>query len=134
MTILHDITSPSRGGAEHQLVGLVQLQVAAGHAVRIAYLKLEGYWRETLEQAGVGIVDLSARNNFNPAAARRLRREIDAFAPEVINAHMQPAELCARLALLADHYRTDRQWTDAVNFLHFPMWVMPPVEIPVIEY
>lgn len=100
MRILHVITTLSRGGAENQLVGLAGLQKAAGHDVHVAYLKLEGYWRRTLEDKGIGVTDLRARGNADPAAAIRLRRVISAFSPTLLNAHMQPAELCARLALI----------------------------------
>lgn len=100
MRIMHVITTLSRGGAENQLVGLAGLQKAAGHDVHVAYLKLEGYWRKTLEDKGIGVTDLRARGNADPAAAFRLRRAISAFSPTLLNAHMQPAELCARLALI----------------------------------
>lgn len=100
MRILHVITTLSRGGAENQLVGLVSLQRAAGHEVKVAYMVLEGYWRRPLEAMGVEVVDLRARFKADPAAAWRLRRLIFSFSPTLINAHMQPAELCARLALL----------------------------------
>lgn len=100
MRILHVITTLSRGGAENQLVGLASLQRAAGHEVKIAYMVLEGYWRGPLEALGIEVVDLRARFKADPAAAWRLRRLIRYFSPTIINAHMQPAELCARLALL----------------------------------
>lgn len=100
MRILHVITTLSRGGAENQLVGLAGLQKAAGHQVHVAYLKLEGYWRKALEEQGVGVTDLAAKGNADPMAASRLRHAISVFSPTLINAHMQPAELCTRLALL----------------------------------
>jgi len=94
------ITTLSRGRAENQLAALIELQRAAGHEVAAAYLKLEGYWRGQLKALGVRVIDLKAGSNVNPAAAWRLRREIRVFSPDLVHAHMQPAELCARLALL----------------------------------
>lgn len=100
MRILHVITSINRGGAENQLMSLVRLQRAAGHALRVAYLREEGEWRGEMEELGVEVRDLKMRTYRVPQAAWRLRREIVDFKPDLVNAHLQPAELCARLALL----------------------------------
>lgn len=100
MRILHVITSINRGGAENQLMSLVRLQRAAGHALRVAYLREEGEWRAEMEALGIEVSDLRMETFRIPQAAWRLRREIRDFEPEVVNAHLQPAELCSRLALL----------------------------------
>lgn len=100
MRIFHVITTISLGGAENQLSGLITLQRAAGHAVKVAYLKEGGYLRGKFEMLGAEVVDLRARGNADPMAAWRLRREISLFKPDLVNAHLQPAELCARLALI----------------------------------
>lgn len=100
MRILHVITSINRGGAENQLMSLVRLQRAAGHSLRVAYLREEGEWRGEMEALGVSVSDLRMRTFGVPQAAWRLRREIADFKPDLVNAHLQPAELCARLALL----------------------------------
>lgn len=100
MRILHVITSINRGGAENQLMYLVRLQRAAGHEVMVAYLREEGEWRDEMEGLGILVVDLDMRARRVLRSAYRLRREIRSFVPDIVNAHLQPAELCARLALL----------------------------------
>lgn len=100
MRILHVITSINRGGAENQLMSLVRLQRAAGHELKVAYLREEGEWREEMESIGVEVSDLDMRTSRVLRAAYRLRREIKSFRPDIVNAHLQPAELCARLALV----------------------------------
>lgn len=100
MRILHVITSINRGGAENQLMSLVRLQRAAGHALKVAYLREEGEWREVMEALGAEVSDLAMRTYRVLGASYRLRREIRLFRPDIVNAHLQPAELCARLALL----------------------------------
>ena len=100
MRILHVITSINPGGAENQLMSLVLLQRAAGHAVRVAYLREEGGWRREMEKSGAEVVDLDMGAGRILRAAYRLRREIETFRPDVLSAHLQPAELCARLALV----------------------------------
>lgn len=106
MRILHVITTISRGGAENQLMALIRLQRAAGHTLEVAYLREDGAWRRELEELGVVVADMRMRSFRVLPAAYRLRREIAAFKPDIINAHLQPAELCARLALLGT-LRTD---------------------------
>lgn len=100
MRILHVITSINRGGAENQLMSLVRLQRAAGHPVKVTYLREEGEWRREMEGIGAEVVDLDMGTCRVLPAALRLRREIGFFKPDIVNAHLQPAELCARLALL----------------------------------
>ena len=99
MRILHVITSINRGGAENQLMSLVRLQRAAGHELKVAYLREEGEWRKEMEALGVEVSDLDMRTCRVLHAAYRLRCDIKSFSPDIINAHLQPAELCARLAL-----------------------------------
>lgn len=100
MRILHVITSINRGGAENLLMSLVRLQRSAGHDLKVAYLREEGEWRAEMEGLGVEVVDLAMGLCRILGASIRLRREISSFRPEIINAHLQPAELCVRLALL----------------------------------
>lgn len=100
MRILHVITSINRGGAENQLMSLVRLQRAAGHELKVAYLREQGEWREELERLGVEVVDLDMGAGRVLRASYRLRREIRSFKPDMVSAHLQPAEFCARLALL----------------------------------
>ena len=92
--ILHVITTINRGGAENHLFDLVRHQSRAGMDVTVAYLRNE--WREL----GVPAHDLALRFYGDPGPVLRLRRLIDRLAPDLVHAHMPPAELYARLALL----------------------------------
>ena len=102
MNLLHVITTIERGGAENHLVDLIERQVSVGDRVTVAYLKYAGYWRARLEAAGVRVVDLGMRYYGDPRPLLRLRRLLYALKSDVVHAHMPPAELYARLALLGD--------------------------------
>lgn len=99
MRILHVITTVNRGGAENHLIDLCRGQVSAGHQVAVAYLKGDHYWRTELERMGVRVGLLGLQRYGELAPILRLRRMIRAFDPDVVHAHMPPAELYARLAL-----------------------------------
>jgi glycosyltransferase involved in cell wall biosynthesis len=100
MRILHVITTIERGGAENHLADLVRAQVAKGHTVTVAYLKRPPYWQPVFEKAGIEVVALGMRRYGDPRAVFRLRYAIKNFVPDVVHAHMPPAELYARVALL----------------------------------
>lgn len=94
MNVLHVITTVNRGGAENHLYDLVQHQRRAGMNVAVAYL------RGTYRDLGVPTHDLALRHYGELAPLRKLRRLIQSFAPELVHAHMPPAELYSRLALV----------------------------------
>lgn len=99
-TVLHVITTINRGGAENHLAALAGAQLEAGLAVTIAYLKGDGYWAKDLEAKGAKIVPLHLIRYGDPLPVRRLQKLIATSVPDVIHAHLQPAELYVRLALL----------------------------------
>ena len=100
MRILHVISSLYRGGAENHLVSLVRHQVRGGHVVAIAYLKGIGHWTADLVALGIEVHPLRVGRYGLPRPIARLRQTIDAFAPDVVHAHMPPSELYARVALI----------------------------------
>jgi glycosyltransferase involved in cell wall biosynthesis len=102
MKILHIITTITRGGAEGHLWELTRNQVLEGHAVTVAYLKGAPERQADFESAGIGVFDLGLRRYGDPAPLFRLRRLLARLRPDVVHAHMPPAELYARLALLGD--------------------------------
>lgn len=101
--ILHVITTINRGGAENHLVGLVRGQVEQGLQVAVAYLKGDGYWAATLRELGVRVEAMELTYYGNPVPIRHLRSLIRTWVPDIIHAHMPPAELYTRLALLCLH-------------------------------
>ncbi|MDP1927114.1 MAG: glycosyltransferase family 4 protein [Thiobacillus sp.] len=100
MHILHVITTINRGGAENHLAELVSEQVASGLKVTVAYLKGDGYWAPNFRDLGIRVESLSLGTYGEISPIRKLRALIRSVAPDIVHAHMPPAELYTRLALL----------------------------------
>jgi len=100
LKVLHIITTISRGGAENQLMLLVERQVGAGFRVAVAFLRGDGYWQAALEAMGVDVIDLKLRRYGDPGPILRLRRLILKIKPSLVHAHMPPAELYCWTALM----------------------------------
>lgn len=99
MRVLHVITSLARGGAENHLLLLAGGQVSAGHAVAVAGLKPPAELAAAFAAAGVAPHALGLRVYGDPWPVARLRALIRAFRPDIVHAHLPPAELYTRLAL-----------------------------------
>lgn len=99
MRVLHVITSLARGGAENQLLLLAGGQAARGHQVAVAGLKEPSTLAPAFAAAGVAPHALRLSRYGDPLPVLRLARLIDAFRPDLVHAHLPPAELYARLAL-----------------------------------
>jgi glycosyltransferase involved in cell wall biosynthesis len=93
MHIFHVITTLDKGGAESHLVSLCRQQMARGAKLSVAYLKGDGYWAPTFERMGARTIALDAARHADPSAIRRLVRAVDQAAPDIVHAHMPPAEL-----------------------------------------
>lgn len=100
MRILHVITSLARGGAEHHLLALAGGQASAGHAVAVAGLKPPDELAGAFIAAGVEPHALALRRYGDPVPIARLRALIRGLRPDLAHAHLPPAELYARLALV----------------------------------
>lgn len=100
MHVLHVITTINRGGAENHLFDLVRAQVGQGLVVTVAYLKGDGYWAASMRDLGVSVVSLALARYGDLAPLWKLRGLINGIAPDIVHAHMPPAELYSRLALL----------------------------------
>jgi glycosyltransferase involved in cell wall biosynthesis len=98
--VLHVITALGRGGAENHLLELVRHQTAVGWCVTVAHLKSDYYWAQQMRALGVCVVDLGLTRYGQLGPILRLQRLIRNCLPEVIHAHLPPAELYTRLALL----------------------------------
>jgi len=100
--ILHVITTINRGGAENHLRDLIHGQIAHhGFEVACAWLKGDSYWATALGQLGVRLFPLNLVRYGQLKPAWLLYRAIREFKPDVVHAHMPPAEFYARLALLS---------------------------------
>jgi glycosyltransferase involved in cell wall biosynthesis len=98
--ILHVITALGRGGAENHLLELVRDQIRRGYQVAVAYLKPPAYWSEEMQRCGANVLHLGLERYGEIGPAVRLRRYLNDVRPDVVHAHLPPAELYARLALL----------------------------------
>ena len=98
--ILHVITGINRGGAENHLVELVRHQTASGMAISVGYLRGSGYWTARLEELGAQVHNLGLRFYGDLKPLVRLRRLLKANHFDLVHAHLPPAELYSRLALL----------------------------------
>lgn len=99
MHIFHVITTLNKGGAETHLVELCRGLADRGVQLTVAYLKGDGYWVSALEALGVHTIFLDAKRYADPFAIGRLVRSIEQCAPDIVHAHMPPAELYANFAL-----------------------------------
>ncbi|MEI6349708.1 MAG: glycosyltransferase [Verrucomicrobiota bacterium] len=100
MKILHVITTINRGGAENHLLELARGQRSSGLDVSVAYLRGGGYWADTYRELGVEVHDLGLRYYGQLAPLSKLMRVIRGSDFDLIHAHLPPAELYTRLALL----------------------------------
>jgi glycosyltransferase involved in cell wall biosynthesis len=100
MRVLQVITSLARGGAEHHLLLLAAGQAAAGHEVHVAGLKEPSELAPAFAAAGVTAHALGLRRYGEIGPVRRLRALVQRVRPDLVHAHLPPAELYARAALL----------------------------------
>jgi glycosyltransferase involved in cell wall biosynthesis len=99
MKVLHVATTNARGGAENHLADLVAGQLARGLEVQCAFLKGDGYWTETFQAQGCKVHNLGMRAYGDPRPVFELRQILSGFRPDIVHAHLPPAELYMRLAL-----------------------------------
>lgn len=98
--VLHVITAFDRGGAENHLAALVRLQRQHGMEVTIAYLRGRGSLATGMHALEVKVHPLALRFYGDLRPLARLRRLIAGGAFQLVHAHLPPAELYVRLALL----------------------------------
>ena len=100
MKILHVITGINRGGAEGHLFELVKHQRASGMLVTVVGLRGQGYWGEALRRLGVEVHGLGMRFYGDPRPLLGLRQIVRRTDFDLLHAHLPPAELYTRFALL----------------------------------
>jgi glycosyltransferase involved in cell wall biosynthesis len=100
MRVLHVITGIDRGGAEGHLFELVRHQRASGMTVAVAYLRGQGYFSGALRGLGAEVHPMGLRFYGDPRPWLRLRQLTSGGDFDLLHAHLPPAELYARLALL----------------------------------
>jgi glycosyltransferase involved in cell wall biosynthesis len=100
MKIVHIITTINLGGAENHLFQLIRSQAGRGYQVEVVYLKGDHFWRDKYAEIGVATHCLGIWSYWSLFKFYNLRKIFAASEPDIIHAHMPPAELVARLALL----------------------------------
>ncbi len=100
MRIVHVITSINRGGAENHLLYLALAQRSQGFKVFVFYLKGDGYWRLKLESQGVKVFNLHLKFYGDIVPIFMLKALFSNIKPDIVHAHMPPAELYCRFAML----------------------------------
>ena len=98
--VLHVITAFDRGGAENHLADLVRHQRRVGLEVTVAYLHGGGSLAPEMRDLGATVHDLALRFYGDPRPLRRLRQILAQGGFQLVHAHLPPAELYTRLALL----------------------------------
>jgi len=102
MKILHVITTINRGGAENHLKDLIEGQLKLGADISCAYLKGDSYWAEYLKKKGCKVYHLEMNYYGQVTPIRNLRNVIKGSSPDILHAHLAPAELYSRFALLGN--------------------------------
>jgi glycosyltransferase involved in cell wall biosynthesis len=100
MKVIHVMTAIDRGGAENHLMDLVTHQRGAGMDVTVAYLKGQGYWVSRMRELGATVHFLDLKYYGHLAPVQRLRQIVKGGHFDLVHAHLPPAELYVRLALL----------------------------------
>ncbi|HGM5308662.1 TPA: glycosyltransferase [Serratia marcescens] len=103
MRIDYVITGLEIGGAEYQVVTLLEQLAKRGHQVRLISLTppSSAIFVDRLSAAGIPLHGLGMRSGKDlPLALFRLRRELRRSRPDVVHSHMVHANLLARLVRL----------------------------------
>lgn len=98
--ILHTITDFDVGGAENHVLELVRHQRSLGLDVSVAYLRGRGEWIATVRGWGGEAYDLGLRYYGDLRPFRALRELLKKQRFSLVHAHLPPAELYTRCALL----------------------------------
>ena len=92
MKILHLIPSLTGGGAERQLYYLSNLQVAKGHQVTIAFVRVGPEEALTFQ---ANLHPLRCRHNYDPALLVQLYRLVCKFRPDLIQSWIYQMDILA---------------------------------------
>ncbi len=90
---MHIVTSINLGGAENHLFSLINEQLKHSHQVTVVYLKGDGHWALEYKKRGVKVICLEISHYIFLYRSFKLKKICDEFIPDIIHAHMPPAEL-----------------------------------------
>ena len=127
---MHVVTTIDLGGAENHLYDLISEQIKRGLLVSVVYLKGDHFWKNKYEALGASIYFLDVSNWLIFFKFSKLKSAIKEFGPYIVHAHMPPAELITRLALIGDKNlpfiitkHNDEPFAPAINNFFLGEWV-----------
>ncbi|KAA5540309.1 glycosyltransferase [Roseiconus nitratireducens] len=94
------IPTMDRGGAEKQLALLALNLPRDAFDVRVFLLTRDGPRSEALRAAGINVTVIGKRFKLDPTALWRLRRELQAFGPDIVHTWLFAANSFGRAAAL----------------------------------
>ena len=97
MSLLHCIPSLAGGGAERQLIYLVQGLLERGWAVSVATAR-KGQNCDRLSETGVKIHWIDARSSYHPSILSRLRRIVRNEEPNIVQTWLLQMDIAGGLA------------------------------------
>ncbi len=97
MKVIHLISSLDKGGAESQLIELIDHQLKQDIEIRVCYLKGNSYWVNYLEKKNIKCFFLNYKNSFNIISlfftVLSFIKIIKNFKPNIIHSHLSPSEI-----------------------------------------
>ncbi len=129
MTIIHVASSIDLGGAENHMFDLIAAQKKHGHEVIVVYLRGNHHLKAAYTNIGVKTYHVDISSNFHFHKSLQIRNLILQHKADIIHAHMPPAELFTRLALidlnipLIISKHNDEPFAPFFGNLFFPNWV-----------
>ena len=116
MRILHVISSLGIGGAERLISDMLpQMKTAGVDVSLLVYRRLYNAFEKNLEDVGVNIISLEAKNNLSPKIIFSLANVMKGF--DIIHVHLFPAlyqvavanVFCRKKLLFTEHSTTNRR-------------------------
>ena len=97
MKVLHLISSLDKGGAETQLVELINEQIKKKYEINVCYLKGNSYWVDYLRSKNVTCHFINYKNSLNIIklifSVIKIFKIAKIFKPNIIHSHLNLAEV-----------------------------------------
>ncbi len=97
MKILQVIPTLDQSGAEKQFAILSTGLPRDQYDIRVVTLTRKGHYAAAIEAAGIPIINLQKRWKFDPLSMQSLKREINAFQPDIVHSWLFAANAYVRL-------------------------------------
>lgn len=101
MKVIHLISSLDKGGAETQLVELINHQLKQNIEIEVCYLKGNSYWVDYLKKKNINCYFLNYKNSLNLInlvfSVNLFIKIIKRFKPDIVHSHLSPSEIISFL-------------------------------------